>query len=134
LVGGDGNIEMLDQLHEEGPLGLVVQIGLLDGAAVQQFPALYAQRSGGKGHPRDVAARPVEPGDEAKLDRVGAYRKSDRNRCGSGLDRERRRDTTGSYPWTPSARSPRRGPHLPRPGSKAANAIQKIQTKRQAPS
>ena len=43
------------------------------------------------GHARDVAARPVQAGDEAKLDRVGAQFEDDRNSRGRRLCRERRR-------------------------------------------
>ena len=43
----------------------------------------------------DVAARPVEAGDEADPDRVAAEREDNRNRRGRGLGRERRGDATG---------------------------------------
>jgi hypothetical protein len=42
-----------------------------------------------------VAARPVEAGDETKLDRVHSNAKDDRDRRGRGLGRERRRVAAG---------------------------------------
>jgi hypothetical protein len=49
----------------------------------------------------DIAARPVEAGNEAGLDRVLASRKHDRNFCRGGLGRSNR--TTREYHSYPSA-------------------------------
>ena len=56
----------------------------------QQLQSLRPQHGVEKDHARDVAARPVEAGDEAVLDRVAPGREDDRYRRGCGLGRERR--------------------------------------------
>src|SRR5665213_766215 len=62
----------------------------------QQLQPLCSQVVGEKDHPRDVVTRPVEPGDEAALDRIAPgqehYRGS-RSRC---LNRKRR-SAVGDY-------------------------------------
>ena len=50
---------------------------------------------GQEGDARDVAARPVEAGDKAELDRVAADREDDRDRRGRRLGRKRRRRAAG---------------------------------------
>ena len=50
-------------------------------------------RPGGNAMPVNVAAGPIEANDEAGLDRVNSDHENDRNRCGRGLGRERRRHT-----------------------------------------
>ena len=56
----------------------------------QQLQPLRPQHAGEKAHAGDVAARPVEAGDEAVPDRIAPGREDDRNRRGRGLGRERR--------------------------------------------
>jgi hypothetical protein len=45
---------------------------------MQQFQAPWVQRAGGKAYASNVAARPVDAGDEAGFDRIGAADKNDR--------------------------------------------------------
>ena len=45
----------------------------------------FGPSSGFNGHAGDVAARPVQAGDEADLDRVAANHEDDRNGCGRRL-------------------------------------------------
>ena len=54
----------------------------------QQLQSLRPQHAAEKAHARDVAARPVEAGDEAVPDRVAAAREDDRHRRGCGLGRQ----------------------------------------------
>ena len=53
-----------------------------------------AQIGSEKTYTGDIAARPVEAGDEAELDRVSTVRKYNRNRRGRRLGRERRSGAT----------------------------------------
>ena len=46
---------------------------------MQQFQPFRRCLHSQLGHARDVAARPIKAGDEAKLDRVAAHFKDDRN-------------------------------------------------------
>ena len=46
---------------------------------MQQPQPLAAEQGAEKAHSRDVAARPVEAGDEPSRDRIAAGRKDDRN-------------------------------------------------------
>ena len=55
-----------------------------------------------KAHARDIAARPVEAGDEAVPDRVAPGRKDDRHRRGCGLGRERRRGIADDHSHRPA--------------------------------
>ena len=56
----------------------------------QQLQSLRPQHAGKKDHAGDVAARPVEAGDEAVPDRVAPGHEDDRYRRGCGLGRGRR--------------------------------------------
>ena len=56
----------------------------------QELEPLGRKLRGDEGDTRDVAARPVEAGDEAELDRIGAEREDDGYRRGRRLGRERR--------------------------------------------
>ena len=56
----------------------------------QQLQSLRPQHAAEKAHAGDVAARPVEAGDQALLDRVAAAPEDDRHRRGCGLGGERR--------------------------------------------
>ena len=56
----------------------------------QQLQPLRPQLAAEKADARDVAARPVEAGDKAVLDRVAAGREDDRDRRGCGLGCKRR--------------------------------------------
>ena len=55
-----------------------------------------------KTHARDVAARPVEAGDEAVPDRVAPGREDDRHRRGCGLGRERRNGVPDDHGHRPA--------------------------------
>jgi hypothetical protein len=57
---------------------------------VQHLQLLLGQLHAQRGHAGDVAARPIQAGDKANLDRVAPYRKDDRDRCGCGFGRDRR--------------------------------------------
>jgi hypothetical protein len=61
----------------------------------QQFQPLRAGRSSEQAHPGHVSPRPVEVGDEAELDRVGAVGEYDGDACGRRLRGKRRRYATG---------------------------------------
>ena len=78
---------------------IVVALGTSSRSSSSRFAPSSA---GEKAHAGDVAARPVEAGDEAAADRVAADREDDRNRCGCGLGRQRRsvplRDDHGHLP------------------------------------
>ena len=50
---------------------------------------------GEEAYPRDVAARPVEAGNQAEFDRVAAMPEYDGNGCGGGLRRQRGLDAAG---------------------------------------
>ena len=58
---------------------------------MQQFQPLRRYLHVRLGHARDVAARPIKTGDEAKPDRVAARFEDDRNGRGRRLCRKRRR-------------------------------------------
>ena len=61
------------------------------GTSWRSSSSRFAPNVGGeKAHAGDVAARPVEAGDEAVRDRVAAGREDDRHRRGCGLGRQRR--------------------------------------------
>jgi hypothetical protein len=60
---------------------------------VQQFQSLGCERSRHIGQAGDIAGRPVEAGDKAELDRVGAKFEDDRNCRSRCLSREGRRGT-----------------------------------------
>ena len=68
----------------------------------QQLQPLRAQHAGEKAHARDVAARPVEAGDQALLDRVAPAREDDRHRRGCGLGRERRNGVPDDHGHRPA--------------------------------
>jgi hypothetical protein len=50
----------------------------------------------------DVAAGPVEPGDETKFDWVAPSRKDDRHRRGCGLGRQGRRGIADDHGYLPA--------------------------------
>ena len=56
----------------------------------QQLESVRPHGGAEKDDARDIAARPVEAGDEAQRDGVAPVRKDDRHRRGCGLGRERR--------------------------------------------
>ena len=72
------------RVHEHGDRGR------LGHELAQQLQPLRPQHAAEKADARDVAARPVEAGDEAVPDRVAAGREDNRYRRGCGLGRERR--------------------------------------------
>src|SRR6266516_7474145 len=57
---------------------------------VQQLQSLAAQMAVQLTYPSEIAAGPIEAGNQSKLDRVGADHEYDRDGVGSCLDRERR--------------------------------------------
>jgi hypothetical protein len=84
-VSGIGGIGRVDEQANDGRRGdqLVKQL--------QPFrPYLHVQGD----QARDVAARPVETGDQSDLDWVGRHREDDRNRRGCRFGRHRRRRAT----------------------------------------
>ncbi len=62
---------------------------------MQQFQPLRRDFQVGLGDAGDVAARPVQAGDEAELDRIGGGFEHDRNSRGRFLCRQRRRRAGG---------------------------------------
>ena len=52
-----------------------------DSNSCKQPETFRRQRGNKKSHARDIAARPVEAGNEAELDRIAANRKDDRDRA-----------------------------------------------------
>jgi hypothetical protein len=58
---------------------------------MQEFKLLGRKAHIQGGDSGDIAAGPIEANDEAGLDRVDTDHENDRNRCGRGLGRDRRR-------------------------------------------
>ena len=67
----------------------------------QQFQSLRPQHVGDKDHARDVAARPVEAGNEAVADRIAPAREDDRHCRGRGLGRGHRNGVAGDHSHLP---------------------------------
>ena len=91
LGRGSGSVRV-EQHRDDGGLG---------NELMQQPQPLGRQVSGGKDHPRDVAAGAVEARDQTGADRIGAGHEDDRRRRGFSLSCLRRcgvRDDHGHLP------------------------------------
>ena len=60
-------------------------------------PSRFDSIRGEEAYPRDVAARPVETGNQAEFDRVAAMPEYDGNGCGGGLRRQSGLDATRTW-------------------------------------
>jgi len=67
----------------------------LGNQVAQQFEPFRSQCGDGKVHAGHIAARPVEAGNEAEFDRVGAGRENDRNGRGRSFRGDCRRAAAG---------------------------------------